>query len=267
MQKEVNTGLGQDQFYDLITGKDVSWQSIIYDLIKSEQLNPWDINLGVLAEKYVTVIEQMEEADFFVSSKVLLACSLLLRLKSEILSTKYLEELDEAIYGKKEEKHYELERIELDEDELPVLTPRTPLPRYRKVTLKELMSSLNQAIETENRRIRKDIKKKRAEKSALVVLPNKNRVPLKKRIPQIFGKVQGYLKQPHITESHMPYSHLAKTHKERIETFLPILHLSNHGKIYLRQPEHFGEIYLHISKIKEDDEMLELIEDAMGLEV
>ena len=32
------------QVYNIITGKDPSWQGIIYDLINSEQLDAWDID-------------------------------------------------------------------------------------------------------------------------------------------------------------------------------------------------------------------------------
>jgi hypothetical protein len=34
-----------EEFYDLITGEELSWQALIYDLIKTEQLDPWDIDL------------------------------------------------------------------------------------------------------------------------------------------------------------------------------------------------------------------------------
>ena len=146
-----NNKINQTQFFELITGEDVSWQSIIYDLIKTEQLDPWDINLSILADKYIEIIEKLEESNFFISSKVLLACALLLRLKSEILINKYISDLDKALYGSSEQESKQLERIDIDEDEIPILTPKTPIPRNRKVTLTELMSSLNKAIETENR--------------------------------------------------------------------------------------------------------------------
>ena len=252
--------INQSQFYELITGEEVSWQAIIYDLIKTEQLDPWNIDLGILAEKYSQVIEEMEDANFFISSKVLLACALLLRLKSEILLNQYITELDEALYGRKEDKKYTLERIELDEDELPILVPRTPMPRFKKVTLDELMKSLNQAMETENRRIKRDIKVRQANKSALVVLPKKNRIPLKSRISTVFKKIKGHIKTNNGSQDHMKFSHLAKTKEERLEHFIPILHLSNNDQIYLYQQEHFGEIHMKLEKMQEDIEGL--VEDV-----
>ena len=255
MSEKKEDQISQIQFYDLITGEEVSWQAIIYDLIKTEQLDPWDIDLGILADKYSQVVREMEDANFFVSSKVLLACSLLLRLKSEILINQYIIDLDEALYGRKDTKRYELERIELDEDELPILVPRTPIPRYKRVTLQELMASLNQAMETENRRIRRDIRVRQANKSALTVMPNKNRIPLKDRIALVLRKIKQHMKQPSV--DHMKFSHLAQTKEERMLSFVPILHLSNNEEIYLYQQIHFGEIHMRLDKIEEHIEGLQ----------
>jgi segregation and condensation protein A len=245
MEKEGNK-INHDQFYDLITGEEVSWQAIIYDLIKTEQLDPWDIDLAVLAEKYMEIIQQLEEANFFISSKVLLACALLLRLKSEILNNDYIKNLDEAMYGKKDEKKYVLERIELDEDELPILVPRTPMPRFKKVTLKELMSALNKAIETEGRRIRKDIRSKQAEKAILSVFPKETRVPLKNRIAEIMELINKHFKE--LEKKEITFNELAPTRKKKLETFLPLLHLDTHEKVFLRQDNPFEEVIIKLEK-------------------
>lgn len=249
--------INNSQFYDLITGEDVSWQEIIYDLIRTEQLDPWDINLGILAEKYLEKIRQLEEESFFVSSKVLLACALLLRLKSELLANRFIQELDEQLYGRKEDKKYVLERIEL-EGELPLLVPRTPLPRFKRVTLQELMSALNKAIETENRRIKKEIKVRQAEKSALVVMPRNDKIPLKDRIAGVFSRLKFHIKDDRVK---MPFSQLAPTREEKLSSFLPVLHLTNQERIYVEQEKHYDEIYMMLDKmhltLKEESEMLE----------
>jgi len=246
--------IGSGHFYNLITSGEVGWQAIIYDLIETEQLDPWDIDVGLLADRYALVVQQMEEAEFFISSKVLLACSLLLRIKSERLLYKYIQELDEAIYGRQENKKYELERIELSEDEIPILVPKTPMSRFKKVTLQELMGALHKAIETENRRIRKDIKTRQAEKSALVVLPNTNRVPLKDRISLIFDRIKNIIKASN--KDHLKYSELAPTREEKLASFLPVLHLSNSDKLYVSQPKHFDEIYLRLEQLQEEIDLL-----------
>lgn len=250
--------ISQDQFFNLISSNELSWQAIIYDLIKTEQLDPWDIDLAVLAEKYVETIRMLEDADFFISSKILLACSLLLRLKSEILINSYIQDLNDALYGKKDEKRYELERIEIDENELPILSPRTPMARHKKVTLQELIKALDHAINTESRRIRKEIKGRQAQKGMLTVMPKDNFVPLKVRIKSIFGIVTNHLKE----NDHMKFHEMATSKEEKLASFVPVLHLSNNGKIFLRQDGHFEDICMTLGL--SDEERIEL-ERELGL--
>ena len=258
--------INQDQFFNLISSEEIGWQTILYDLIKTEQLDPWDIDLGILADKYVGIIQQLEDTNFFVSSKILLACSLLLRLKSEILINSYIQDLNDALYGRKDDKRYELERITIDENELPILVPRTPMARHKKVTLKELMSALNSAINTENRRIKKDIRGRQAEKSMLNVMPKNNFVPLKVRVKSIFGIVQRHIDDGN---SHMKFSHLAQSKEEKLSSFVPMLHLSNNGEIFLRQPSHFEDIHMtlkiHNDETKELEEELGIMEEDISI--
>ena len=256
-----NDRINQDQFFNLISSNELSWQAIIYDLIKTEQLDPWDIDLATLAEKYITTIQALEEADFFISSKILLACSLLLRLKSEILINSYIQDLNDALYGKKDEKRYELERIEIDENDLPILSPRTPMARHKKVTLKELMKALDHAINTESRRIRKEIKGRQAKKAMLTVMPKNNFIPLKTRIKSIFKILKNHLNE----NDHMKFHHMAESKEEQLASFVPVLHLSNNGKIFLRQQKHFDHIHItldmHPEEKKELKEELGLFEE------
>ena len=234
------TKLGQNDVFELLTNNEVGWQAIIYDLINTEQLDPWDIDLGLLANKYLERIKLLEEANFFISSKVLLAASILLRLKSEILLDTYIKSIDEILFGKKEQSK-PIERIELDPNDLPLLYPKTPLPRYRRVSLQELMSALDQAITTENRRIKKETDKVVREKATEIVLP-RSRINIKDRIRNIYAKIlTGFKKR----QGKIPYSELTGNNKEeRIACFLPCLHLENQQKLFLEQENHFEEIYI-----------------------
>lgn len=250
--------INQDQFFNLISSNELSWQSIIYDLIKTEQLDPWDIDLATLAEKYVQTIQALEEADFFISSKILLACSLLLRLKSEILINSYIQDLNDALYGKKDEKRYEIEKIEIDENDLPVLSPKTPMARPKKVTLQELLTALDHAINTESRRIKKEIKHRQSQKAILTVMPKNNFIPLKTRIKSILKIVKLHLEE----NDHMKFHHLAKSKEEQLASLLPILHLSNDGRIFIRQPVHFKDIHITLDMHSEERKELE---EELGL--
>ena len=236
----------QQQVHDLLMGREISWQEIIYDLINTEQLDPWDINIVILSDGYLTKIQKIEETDFFISSQVLLAAAFLLRLKSEILLNRYIKSIDDILFGKKEEKKYVMERIELDE-EIPELIPRSPMPRFKKVTLQELISALDKAIATENRRIRKEITDKNAVREIGISLPDRGKlISVKDKIKEIYEKIFGHLNPKENPDREtVPFTEIAGMNKEeRIVAFLPLLHLDNQKKIWLEQKEHFEEIHI-----------------------
>ncbi|MEK6881442.1 MAG: segregation/condensation protein A [Nanoarchaeota archaeon] len=233
--------VSQEQVHDLLFGQELSWHAIIYDLINTEQLDPWDMDLAFLADKYLEMVKNLEEANYFVSSKVLLAAALLLRIKSEILLEKHIRSVDEILFGKKEEKKYEMERIELDE-EIPGLMPKSPLPRSRKISLQELMTALNKAISTENRRIHKEILNKNALRESSISFP-KRTINIKDKIKEVYERILGFLQEEKIHR--VAYSDISgKSREEKINAFLPVLHLDHQGKIWMEQEKHFEEIYL-----------------------
>ncbi|MEK6844227.1 MAG: segregation/condensation protein A, partial [Nanoarchaeota archaeon] len=238
--------VGQDQIHGLLFGNNLSWQSIIYDLINTEQLDPWGIDICLLSNKYLERVQALEEANFFVSSKVLFAASLLLRIKSEILLNQYLPSLDEILFGKKEEKQYVQEKIELD-DEIPGLVPRTPLPRFRKVSLQELMSALGKAITTENRRIKRVIIDRERALEAGIVLP-KRRYELKAQVDLLYKNLKDFFSSNN--DQRVPFSRLfGDSIENKLAFFLPLLHLDNQHKVLAEQENHFDEIYIWMKEI------------------
>ncbi|MDP3882006.1 MAG: segregation/condensation protein A [Nanoarchaeota archaeon] len=257
--------VGQEQIHDLLFGDKLSWQAIIYDLINTEQLDPWDIDLSLLAQKYLVRVRELEEANFFVSSKVLLAASLLLRMKSEILLDHDLPGLDAILFGKKEEKKYVQERIELDE-EIPGLVVRTPLPRYKKITLEELMKALGQAIKTENRRIKRIVLTKQQEFETSIAIP-KNRINLQDKIKEIYAKIEEVFSK---REDRLAFSELAgEKSEERVSTFVPLLHLDNQQKVWLEQEEHLDEIWILLKHLyeKQNADLLEAMKKEAAEEM
>ncbi len=271
-EKKADSGTHM-QVYEIVTSKDPSWQSIIYELINSEQLNPWDIDISLLCKGYFDKIREIELDDFFASSKILLAASLLLRIKSEILLNRYIKEIDDLLFGRKDEEQEKFfEKIALDENELPILMPKSPLPRFKKVTLDELMTALDAAIKTESRRIDREIEKKQRERLAMVDIPKIRRANIKDRIRQLYAKILSAFKHPkHVSSLKLPYSHFTASNKdEKVACFLPLLHLSNNNKLWLEQNEHFGEIWIYIYQMfkknfpEHDKDLLDIENEIKG---
>jgi len=256
-----NDKVGQEQLYDLLVSRELSWQSIILDLIRTEQLDPWDIDLSILAKKYVERIQQIQEQEhvFFISSKVLLAAAILLRIKSELLHENILS-IDEILFDKKKKSGVEISEmkplVDFAEDEMPEILPRTPLARGRKVTLQELIKALDKAINTEHRRIKKEIKMRRIQQDISFVLPKKT-IDIRQKIKELYLKIKTFFskKKP---EEILTFTGLVGTSRdERIACFLPLLHLDTQEKIVLEQPSPFDEINILLyaeSKIKQEIE-------------
>ena len=213
---------------------------ILVELAKAGEIDPWDIDISLLSQKYLERVKSLEEADFFVSSKVLLATALLLRMKSEILLYHHIPTLNELLFGKKEDKKYIQERIDLEES-IPELIAKTPLPRFRKVTLNELMQALGKAINTENRRIQRIVIGKQHEFEAALAIP-KHKINLKDQIKKVYGRIKDIFSQ---REEKLAFSEIAgKSDEEKVATFVPLLHLDNQHKVWLEQEKHFEEIWI-----------------------
>ncbi len=258
--------IGQEQVHNLLFSNKLSWQAIIYDLINTEQLDPWNIDLSVLVNKYLERIRVLEEANFFVSSKILLAAALLLRIKSEILLNRDIQSLDDILFGKKEEKKYEQERLELD-DEIPELVPRTPLPRFKKVSLQELMTALGKAIQTETRRIHRVVVERQREFETRIAMP-KNQINIKDQIKDVYSKLREIFSK---REERFAFSELVGHMNEKNKTavFVPLLHLDSQHRVLLEQEGHLDEIWIWLKSLyeKKNKALLELMRKEVEAEI
>jgi segregation and condensation protein A len=253
---ETKDHIGQDQIYNLLIGRELSWQTIILDLINTEQLDPWDIDLALLTQKYLEKVSTLEESSFYISSKVLLAAALLLRIKSEILIDRYIKSLDEILFGKDEEKP--IKEFEFDLSGVSDLLPRTPIPRMKKVTLPELMEALEHAMEVEQRRIKKEVAIRHATKLAMMYIPKKT-MKLREMVKEIYEKITAIFQKQEIIK----FSEIAgDTREGKISTFVPCLHLDKDEKISLEQVKPFEEIFISIFKPSAVEEIQEEIKTA-----
>lgn len=236
--------IGHEELYDMLVSEEISWQAIIYDLIRSEQLNPLDLDIALLAQRYLEKVRQFEEANFFVSGKVLLAASILLRIKSERLFEQLLL-LDELLFGRDEKQEVEKEKLFISSEDLPVILPKTPLARARRVTIEELMKALDKAVEVEGRKQARHAREIFARREAEIVLPIRT-VNIHSKIKEIYEKIKEFFSSRE--KEKMTFSQLVGSarREDKIATFLPLLHLDSREKVLLYQEQHFGEINIYL---------------------
>ena len=88
----------QDKLFDMLLQQDdITWQSMIHDAVRTEQMDPWDIDIAVLAARFLEMLKKFKEMDFRISGKIVLAAAILLRIKSYRLVSEDLNQLDQLI--------------------------------------------------------------------------------------------------------------------------------------------------------------------------
>jgi len=232
------------EIYNMLIQKDeITWQAILMDLIKSEEMNPWDIDVSELSKLYLTKIKEMKEANLHISGKIVLASALLLRIKSNKLVNEEMFNFDSMLF-KEEDTYEELENL-MESAPLPSssfrpkLTIKTPMPRKRKVTLNDLVSALNKALEVDKRRnIRKQL-----DEMVSVKLPEK-KIDISQMIKDVYDKILTLFQ----AKEKIKFSALVNSdgREDKIMTFIPVLHLANQEKILIDQEQQFGEINIEM---------------------
>jgi|SRR3989344_1358399 len=232
----------EEKIYQLlIKESEITWQSIIYDLIKKDELDPWNINISLLAKMYLDRLKELKKHNFFISGKVLLASALLLRLKSHKFLTEHISNFDSFLYPTQEQELSEIldsvdNNIEYKDIKIPQLLIKTPQERRRKVTLQELMRALEKALDIDYKR---EIRKRDYGVIRHAELP-KNVVNIAELIKGVYNKIISMFKR----KEEVTFSKLIPSTKreDKIYTFLPLIFLETSGKIELEQEIPFGEI-------------------------
>lgn len=245
----------QTRIFDIIYKEDdVTWESVLMGLVKDEQMSPWDVDVSVIAKKYIEIIKQLHDLDFRVSGKMLLAAALLLKLKSSNLLESGFSNLDSILFEPQDAQPQYLDDDDydgFDEDRVQSvieenkLIPRTPQPRQRKVSLFDLVLALQKAINVKNRRMLKRIVSYNVEEHNV---PDKEKVDITKIIEHLYSQITARCDESE--EDRITFSELlpAEDKESKIYTFLPLLYLTNQLRIDLEQEEHFGEIDIVLNR-------------------
>jgi segregation and condensation protein A len=240
----------ENRILELLTKDDnITWKAIIYDLVKSENMNPWDIDVSLLTKKYIDIIRKLEQMNFRVSGKVVLAAAILVRLKSSVLIGKDIAELDSLFASAAPDDAGDMAADDFysglegefantgNSEETPTLSPRTPQPRKRKVSMYDLIGALQKALEVKQRRIFRN-------PTPEMHLPDR-KIDIALLMNNVYSKIQQIImgtKKPKVKFSEIT----SQKKQDKIDTFVPLLHLASQQKLDLSQQAHFGEIEISL---------------------
>ncbi|MFH1505743.1 MAG: segregation/condensation protein A [archaeon] len=235
----------QGRVFNLLFNEDeLTWQTMIYDLVSSEEMDPWDIDVSIISHKFIEMLKQLKEMNFRISGKIVLASAMLLKIKSKHLLEKGIVALDNLMAAEEDP----IDLLEDLDDQLsnptrkkgPRLVPKTPQPRKRKVSVYDLVSALEQALEVENRR------RNFITPNVIVELPDKKKdmslimKDVYQKILTFFSKNQGTLSFEQIIPSN--------SKEDKVYTFIPLLHLDTQRRVDMKQKKHFGDIMISLLK-------------------
>jgi len=212
-----------------------SWEEIIYHIVSVENLDPWNIDLVKLTNRFIRFIRSAQELDFRIPAKIIFVAAILLKLKADYLSIfeEKESEIEEAL---KEPKPFE--DLGIDPKLIKLGYPMRRVPK-RQVTLEELISALKKALAVEKRR---EARKFFAHSKLRAQLQKEEDIT--QRIERIMREIDELIQK--LRKNKLPFKKLVKKwdRDHIVENLIPVLHLEQDKKIITEQPEFFKEVFI-----------------------
>lgn len=213
-----------------IVGKP-SWKQLLIELVITEKLDPWDIDIVKVSDGFFGMVKQMEKVDFHIPANIILASAILLKYKSNALRMWTEPQMEEVMP----------ESIEMDGEEIPILSLKPRLPPRGPITLDELIIEMERVIKYDDaERPRKQV----SNIPAVFEFP----VPdydIEAEMHKLYSRMKGEADE----EGLVLFSRLVegKTTQETILTLAPLLHLAQEKAVGLRQDKWWGEIFIKVN--------------------
>ncbi len=205
---------------------------ILVTLAKNGEIDPWNIDIVDVTDKFLRHVEELEKMDLRVSGRTLLYAAILLRMKSNVLVE--VEEPQETI---------EDDAVQFEITDYPV--PAMPLRRSsrRPVTLEELLAELKKAEAVEKRRLERfDTKKEERRATIEEVLSVAHEEDIESRV----GRMRDLLAELFEKQKDIKFSDLSSPldRAGKVMAYLALLFLATRKEIWLEQEELFGELFI-----------------------
>jgi segregation and condensation protein A len=226
--------LSDKQLIDLMVSEP-SWEDVIVKIVAEEGMDPWSVDIIRLSNVFLDYLKKIEELDLRIPARFILIASILLRMKSDVLT----EKKEKVLIPESEKEPDEMLRVLAS---IPPLNPPIKRIPLRNVSLDELISALRKAYDVQDRRVER---RRRVKKAVDFAMPL-----TEEDITERINKLLTDINQALLDVDNIEFSRLVKRwgREEIVETLIPLLHLSQDGKINLLQNELFKEIMVKMRK-------------------
>ncbi|MDE1871430.1 MAG: segregation/condensation protein A [Candidatus Micrarchaeota archaeon] len=212
--------------------KNATWRELLMELVDTNRLDPWDIDIAKVVDSYIAAVRKMQIMDLHIPANIMLASSILLRMKSETVNILHEEETLEP--------EEELQTFRTIPD-VPMLVPRLRLQPKRKITLGELMDALGDAMKVTEKR--QSVVRQRAEPINLVI----EREDIDEKMHGTLNLVRESMDREGITTFAMLSKGYSSIESILLGLFVPLLFLAHRGDVTLMQDEFFKEIFVKLN--------------------
>ncbi|MFP4045993.1 MAG: segregation/condensation protein A [Candidatus Aenigmatarchaeota archaeon] len=219
--------------------REPDWEQILNWIIAEEGLDPWDVDLVELASAFSGFVQEWTKFNFSLPARVVIVMAILLRIKVELLMWE-----DQG----KSEKNIEIEELDIDVSDIPMLDAPKKRRPTRKVTAEELVTAFKKAFETKERRKQR---KQRARRRVEEAMPIEEEENIEERIDNLYKNISNILEE--MKEGRTTFSSLLPTwnREEIVKSFFPLLRLNHEGRIRAGQEEYFDEIWIEMGEMNE----------------
>lgn len=215
-----------------LVSKEPTWKELLVELVDKNRLDPWNMDIVQIVDNYMDAIKGMKSLDLKIPANIMLAASILLRMKSSLLVIGVDEPEPEPAYF----ESAGIERIVVEP-----LSFRSRLPPKRRVSLDELITALDEAMK---------IKEQRSVTASFVRPPISFEVGTTD-IKADAERVYEYIKKNADSENVVLFSALANgsgSGNVILELFIPMLYLASDKRIALRQDKFFEDIFVTVAQ-------------------
>lgn len=218
--------------------KNATWREILIHLVDTDKLDPWDIDISYIVDKYTEFIKGIKLMNLVIPANMVLAASILLKIKSNTVSF-INTEVETDNFDEGDSIDQDIIRIEKPDTE-PLIFRLKPV-KSRKITLNELLNALDQSI-------KKEIKKKENESTTpteVQFLVKKE--DINKKIEDTYELIKKNVDKYNLVS----FNELASKFKDKtsilLDLFVPSLFLAKGNKITIIQDKFFGEIIFKLN--------------------
>jgi segregation and condensation protein A len=205
---------------------------ILVSLAKNGEIDPWNIDIVEVTDKFLRQVEELEKMDLRVSGRTLLYAAILLRMKSNALVE--VEEPEEII---------EDDSPQFEITDYPV--PAMPIRRSsnRPATLEELLSELKKAEAIEKRRMERFRNKTEERRTTIEEVLS---IAYEEDIESRVGRMRELLSELFEKQKYIKFSELCTSldRAGKVMAYLALLFLATKKEIWLEQEELFGELFI-----------------------